>query len=199
MNATVLGLDYRVQQLKARSVVRSITSNLVIALLAGGLFVTSVVPIIALVLIAWLIILALYVARLNGRTNRMRVLLTQVVAFLTVTLVAHLAPTKMQYDHYSERVHLPKADFTVHELEDMAATARPGDFPVNLSITFENCPDTKRIRFASVNISLGDLIDTIERQSPLRHRFLHCGNAYSILWGYPPSYYLAFRDAPRSR
>jgi hypothetical protein len=41
----------------------------------------------------------------------------------------------------------------------------------------------KQIRFRTTDITLREFVDTIESQSDLRHRFMHCGNGSSILFG----------------
>ena len=173
---------------------QSVRLNMLIALVAAGLFVTTESSISTLVVIAWFGIVTWIAARSSGpRANRIRNLLVQFIAFSVVTLVAHLAPLKTHQDHFSKPVRLPNADLTVAEIERIAITVPPDEFPVCLSLDCDDDTRTKTVRFPSKEMSLGDFIATVEKQTALRHHFLHCGNAYTILWGYPPSYFLTLR------
>jgi hypothetical protein len=39
------------------------------------------------------------------------------------------------------------------------------------------------VRFPSRDLTVAAFIAAIEAQTPLRHKFQHCGNGYTILWG----------------
>jgi hypothetical protein len=49
------------------------------------------------------------------------------------------------------------------------------------------------VRFPSKEPTIGEFIAAVESQTALRHRFHHCGNGYTILWGGDCSFGLFFR------
>ncbi len=85
--------------------VQSVPAHLLIAAAAGGLLVTSVLPLNMIVLVAWV---AIALATVNGSTipphPKPQLLLTQVFTFATVTLVALLAPIKTDNAHFSKLI-----------------------------------------------------------------------------------------------
>ncbi|MGH7138598.1 MAG: hypothetical protein ACREHD_22865, partial [Pirellulales bacterium] len=56
---------------------------------------------------------------------------------------------------------------------------------------------TQVIVFPDTNLTLRQFVGAIESQSTLRHRFGHCGNGSTILWGGDCSFGLHLR--PRER
>jgi hypothetical protein len=98
-----------------------------------------------------------------------------------IVLVAAVAPVKVEDRQKSRHITLPKQAMTLAEL---AEPVKQGwdrfyyccvDVPTGLA----DCP----VWFPSRELTVGEFISAVEAQTPLRHRFHHCGNGYTILRG----------------
>jgi hypothetical protein len=100
-----------------------------------------------------------------------------------VTIAAVLAPVKTTERVLEHPLVLPKTELTLAEMDREADFKSTQWLPryIYVATTSENAD--AQIRFRSTEITLREFIDTIESQSKLRHRFMHCGNGSSILFG----------------
>lgn len=176
---------------------RMLLTHSLIGLAFGLMFVVCVFPLNVLVFIAW-IALADTMARLSSPSGvtRLKPIIAQVTIFATVTVLAFASPFKTQHEHLTKQVRLPKSDVTVSELQRITAQHGRCTLPVHVTFDYYGDLNDKLIHFEKVDLTLGEFITAVENQTPLRHRFAHCANGYTILWGYPPSFMLALNDKP---
>ncbi len=136
-------------------------------------------------LLAWEIL----VIRWVGREWRARSLgagvaelALQLGVMSAIVAAAIWAPVKTVDQVKASRIHLPKNSISIAEL------SAPKDSPTGRPFLYwleapEEMAGTV-VRFPSRNLTLGEFIEVIEAQTPLRHRFPSgCGNGYTILWG----------------
>ncbi|NOZ40797.1 MAG: hypothetical protein GXP24_11305 [Planctomycetes bacterium] len=172
---------------------QSLLVHFLIAFVAGALFAIIVFPLNILVLFAWIAVADISTKLLARSPKRhLQLVLIHATTFSTVAVLAHLAPVKTEHAHLTQIITLPTTEIFVAQLEKIAADNTHAVFPVSLSIHCSQDLKTHTIRFANRRLTLSDFISTLESQTPLRHHFAHCANAYTILWGYPPSFRLMF-------
>ena len=179
---------------------RSFFIHLLLATAVASIFVTTVLPFNLLAILAWsgLLVSAATKPNLPGK-HKAVLFATCFVVFGSISLAAYLAPFKTTYSHFNELVQLPDTELSLSEIQDCARGTNDNHFPVVLSIAEADNTETTEVHFSRMRLSLADFVRTIEEQTPLRHSFAQCGNAYTILWGYPPSYYLRFRREPTQK
>ncbi len=143
--------------------------------------------------IPWLIVVG---AACRGELPRDRffeTLAVYVVVTAVVITVALQAPVKSSDRFLDETVvKLPRLDLSLGELDRNAQNnyARIPWMPRNVDVTTNPENAGEVIRFRARTISLREFTTTIESQSELRHRFVYCGNGYTVLWGGGGSLYL---------
>ncbi|MFO0950178.1 MAG: hypothetical protein U0835_03315 [Isosphaeraceae bacterium] len=141
----------------------------------------------------WLYLVVRWVkqsARTGGRRAGGVECHAQVAAMSAVVLAAVLAPVKVVDEVKARRITLPKPVMTVAELREPEDHDYPRPFRYYMV-----APDGwngRAVRFTSKNVTIGEFIDAVEGQTPLRHRFAHCGNGWTLHWGGDCSFGLAF-------
>lgn len=133
--------------------------------------------------IPWIVIVGV-ACKLEARRGRGTATLVTYVAVTAVVVVAAiLAPVKTTERVLDTRLILPKSDLTLAEMDRGQNFENTEWLPQYISVA--STPDNadQEVRFGETNVSLREFVDTIERQSELRHRFRHCGNGSSILFG----------------
>jgi hypothetical protein len=170
--------------------------SLIAGLLAYAAAAT-VLPINALVLVFWLsITIEAFRMRLRGK-QRMHAFVGLACTLMVVSSVliaaAHYKPTKTVEKALNRIVMLDSTEMSLAHLDYCAAYHRDR-FPVRLSFTFADDDKNFIVKWPSRSPTLGQFIEHIETQSPLRHRFLHCGNGWTLLHGGDCSFGLSIRD-----
>ncbi|MDG3002166.1 hypothetical protein [Paludisphaera mucosa] len=115
---------------------------------------------------------------------------------VAVAAAAAFAPVKNLDRIKDRRITVPRATMTIAELREPEehGLARPS---LSYSMGSTAGTDERVVRFASPTPSIREFIGAIEAQAGLRHRFYHCLNGWTILWGYDATTGLGF-SAPRS-
>lgn len=146
-----------------------------------------------LLFIPWIIVVAV-AARREKRCGRgASTFGTYVVVTLFVVVAAIFAPVKTTERLLDRPMVLPRTEFTISEMDRETNFDNAEWLPryIYIATTSENAD--QQIRFRATEITLREFIDTIESQSGLRHRFMHCGNGSSILFGGDCSFGLRLR------
>ena len=117
---------------------------------------------------------------------------TYVVIMAVVVVATVAAPVKTVDQVLERKVVLPKTDIAPGEMTWDDPTS--GWLPryIHVTVTPETPPPP--IHFRTTEITLREFVDTIEAQSKRRHRFMHCGNGSSILYGGDCSFGLHIRE-----
>lgn len=154
-------------------------------LLATALAVTIVVLPMGPILMAipWVIVVAYATKREKKRDRGAITFATYVVATVSIVIAAILAPVKTAERLLERPVILPKTELTIAEMGRETNFESTVWLPRFIYVTATSADVDKQIRFRATNITLREFVDTIETQSNLRHRFMHCGNGSSILFG----------------
>jgi hypothetical protein len=151
----------------------TVASALIVALPMG---VTLLIPYLLIIAVIW---------RFESKRGRAAsTLLTYFVITAVVFVGAVLAPIKTTQRILDRRLHLPRTEITIAELDDEAQFQGRRDW-LPRYVRVASTPDNAAqwIHFRARNITLREFVDTVERQSNLRHRFAHCGNGSSVLFG----------------
>jgi hypothetical protein len=136
-----------------------------------------------LMAIPWIIVVAIASIRETKRGHRAFTFATYAVVTLFVIAVAVLAPVKTTERVLELPLTLPNTELTFADMdrENNFENAQWLPSYISVATTLENAG--QQIRFRATDITLREFVDTIESQSELRHRFMHCGNGSSILFG----------------
>ena len=159
--------------LPSHIITATVLSALIVALPMG---VALFVPYLILVAVVW--------RREAKRGRQAATVLTYFLITASVVVGAALAPVKTTERILEERLHLPKTEFTLAELDDEARFEQGREWLPRF-VRIGSTPDNtaQSIHFRSTKITLREFIETIESQSNLRHRVAHCGNGSSVLFG----------------
>jgi len=132
----------------------------------------------------WTILVARSVkhrVRASERRAGVGELVVQLVVMSVLVLAAALAPGKIVDRVKARQVTLPSQSLTIGELREPETHELPRSFRYCIGAS-EDLAD-RVVRFPAVELTVGEFIAAIEAQSPLRHRFGHCGNGSTILMG----------------
>ncbi len=155
-------------------------------------------PIIFVVFPLWAIFVAGWVKRRtreSGRRAGATELAVQLVAMSMLVLAAALAPGKIVDQVKARHVILPRQAMTIGELQEPDTNGLPRPFRYWISAS-DDLAD-RVVQFPALELTVAEFIATIEEQTPLRHRFGHCGNGSTILWGGDCSFGLSFHVPSR--
>jgi len=136
-----------------------------------------------LMAIPWIVVVAVASKRETKRGRGAFTFATYAIVTLFVVVAAVLAPVKTTERVLERQLVLPKTDLTFAEMDRENNFENTQWLPrfIYVATTSENAD--KQIRFRETDITLREFVDTIESQSELRYRFIHCGNGSSILFG----------------
>ena len=164
-------------------------------LIATALAVTIVVLPMGhiLMLIPWGVVVGVASKRETKRGRGALTFGTYVVVTLSVVGAAILAPVKTTEQVLDRPMALPGTELTIAEMDRETNFENAEWLPryIYVATTPENAG--QQIHFRTTDITLREFVDTIEAQSDLRHRFMHCGNGSSILFGGDCSFGLRLR------
>ncbi len=154
-------------------------------LIAIALAVTIVVMPMGYILMAipWIIVVAVASKRETKQGRGTLTFATYVVVTSSVIVAAVLTPVKTTERVLESPLVLPKTELTFAEMDRETNFENAEWLPryIYVATTPENADQP--IHFRATDITLREFVDTIESQSDLRHRFMHCGNGSSILFG----------------
>ena len=171
---------------RARGVsIRVALVQIAIPLVLGAGIVVSVVPINALVFLFWLATV-IGVARMRVARNprsATAIFGIQTIVMTVVLVGAWMAPVKTKDRVLARSVSLPQTQMTLGQLKEQFESPSFGRFPVMLSFGAPAAEADQTLRWPPHRMTLRQFISIIEAQTPLRHRFLSCGNGWTILWG----------------
>lgn len=195
MNVTATGAGYREVNWFA-FVLRSVLLPILLTVVA----VVSPLPINFAAFMLWLALLASFVRkqlRQQRRALSITSVLTQVTLMVMVVTAARLALGKTTDRFLDRAITLPKSRMTLGELAGDLDGPRPEWCSSFVSIYVPNHEKARVIEFPGTSLTLRQFVDAIETQCSLRHRFAHCGNGSTILWGGDCSFglYLSTREA----
>lgn len=146
-----------------------------------------------LMAIPWIIVVAAAYIREPNSARGAFTLATYVAVTLSVIVAAVLAPVKTAERVLERTLVLPQTELTVAEMDREQGFESAQWLPRYVVVAANSGNANQRIRFRTTKITLREFIATIESQSELRHRFVHCGNSSSILFGGDCSFGLRLR------
>lgn len=164
------------------------------ALGIGAVIVIAPLPLNVAASVVWLVFVFKLVNSLavtSGGWAAADALFIQIGTMSLVILAADLAPGKTVDQVKARTITLPKQAMTLAELEDPVGHAMSRPFRYSLQ-----APEpliNQVVRFPSRKLTVGEFIAAIEAQTPLRHRFSHCGNGSTILNGGDCSFGVSLR------
>ena len=112
-----------------------------------------------------------------------------------VVIVALLAPKRIDRLK-AMSLTLAKTDYTIRELDDELASRDSSALPVLIFLPEGPAAYSLGVRFPLRTPTVGQFIETLERQRGFRHSLSGCGNAYSILAGPAYGFGLSFGPPP---
>ena len=173
---------------------RATRRHLATLALFGALVIATIPPFNIAALIAWAFIVRAWASHQPDTEHRRRpkvVWILQGAGMSAIVLLATSAPNKVVDQQMSRRITLPKQVMTLAEL------ANPVEHGWNryyyCSVNVPESLAGHAVQFPSRELTVGEFISAVEAQTPLRHRFHHCGNGYTVLWGGDCSFGLHFR------
>ncbi len=126
------------------------------------------------------------VRRAIGRNEWMMPLVSFAIANLIalgIYTLAYLAPVKTT-DRFLERsIRLPASELSLAEIAGSPNELPPEWYPRSIGFSVPEIARQNTVTFPATAITLRQFVDAIEEQTELRHRFAHCGNGSTILWG----------------
>ncbi len=161
--------------------------------------VVSVLPFNFAVFALWMALLVSAVwkqVRQQHPTTAWTSAILQVAVVALIVTAAHLAPGKTADRFLDRTITIPRNRMTLAELEGDPDGFAPQWRPFSLSITVPQDESAKTIAFPATTLTLRDFVHAVESQSTLRHRFAHCGNGGTILWGGDCCFGLHLRRPP---
>ncbi len=163
-------------------------SDVLVSAACGTIAAACVVPFSLIALIVFGI--ASYrTTRARTRSGRSRFatvncLVSMLIFFGLVGSAAAYRPSKTEDQLLQREIKLPATQMTLAELCYAASFNNDQHvFPVRISIWFADSDKDTLIKWDRQVVTLGEFLDTIESQTRLRRRFMHCGNGYTILRG----------------
>ena len=155
------------------------------ALLATAFAVTIVVLPMGHIVMAvpWMIVVAYATKREKKRGRGALTFATYIVVTLSIVIAAILAPLKTTERVLDRPMVLPKTELTIAEMNREMNSENSVWLPRFIYVDTTSADAETQIQFRATDITLREFVDTIESQSNLQHRFLHCGNGSSILFG----------------
>lgn len=121
--------------------------------------------------------------------------ISQLAIVALVLIAAALAPVKAMDEVLLRPIQLPVRRLSLAELA--AATGAESSFRCeqqwSISWNLEGVDSALVVELPSERLTAGEFIGALEAQTPLRHHFAHCGNAYSVLRGQHASTMVSFR------
>lgn len=173
---------------------RAATLHVLALALIGSMVIATPVPLNLAALVAWVIVVRKWATRRSRSDRHARlnaVAIIQVTGMIALVLAAAFAPVKVMDRQKARYITLPKQVMTVGELAEPFEHGWPRFYDYSVSVP-EGLAD-RAVHFPARELTVGGFISTVEAQTPMRHKFHHCGNGSTILWGGDCSFGLHFR------
>lgn len=136
-----------------------------------------------LMAIPWIFVVAVAWRRESIHNRGAVTLATYIAVTVLIVLAAVFAPVKTTERVLGRSMVLPSTELTIAEMDRETNFENTEWLPHFVCVTTTTENADKQIRFRATDITLREFVDTIESQTQLRHRFMHCGNGSSILFG----------------
>jgi hypothetical protein len=178
-------------------VLAAATLHVLVLAFFGSMVVASPIPVNLAALVAWAIVVRKWAtgrARSDRHAKGNAIAIIQVTGMIALVLVAAFAPVKIVDRQKARYITLPKQVMTVAELAEPIEHGWDPFYYYSVSVP-EGLSD-RAVLFPARELAVGEFISTVEAQTPLRHRFSHCGNGFTILGGGDCSFGLHFRVPP---
>jgi hypothetical protein len=133
--------------------------------------------------IPWLMVVAVVWKGESKRDRGASTVATYTVVTAVIIVAAILAPVKTTDRVLNRPLVLPRTEMTLAEMDRENNFEKAEWLPRYIYVTARSDNAEIPIRFRKTDITLREFVNTIESQSELRHRFGHCGNGSSILFG----------------
>jgi len=166
--------------------------NALIAAIFGVLTVVLVLGLNFIVFAVWVGTLLIRVRRQNS-SQAIVTAAVQGAVMVFIVIAAHYAPVKTTERFLDREIQIPTTRMTLAELEGERDGPLPTWRPFSLWIWAPEDEKQNEVAFPATHITLRQFVDAVEAQSTLRHRFSHCGNDSTILWGGDCSFGLHLR------
>lgn len=173
---------------------RAAVLHLVVLAMFGSMVVAAPLPLNLAAFVAWAFVVRAWATRWSRSDRHPRgsgVFVIQSAGMTAIVLVAAFAPVKVVDRQKSRRITLPKQVMTLAELAEPVEHGWHRFYHYDVSVPEGLAART--VHFPARELTVGEFVSTIEAQTPLRHRFGHCGNGSTILWGGDCSFGLHFR------
>ncbi|MBL8869797.1 MAG: hypothetical protein JNK90_08375 [Planctomycetaceae bacterium] len=136
-----------------------------------------------LTIIPWTIVVAIACHRESKRGRGAIACATYVFVTVFIIIAAYLAPVKTTDRMLNNPLVLPNTELTLVEMDRKSNFECTQWLPRNIYIVSTSENAGRWIQFRTNEITIREFVDAIESLSDLRHRFVHCGNGSSILFG----------------
>jgi hypothetical protein len=175
----------------------SIAIDVLVATVTGAMAAVAIFPIFVIPLIVCVVSIV-FATRSRMRDGNLRLatcgaIATTFVFVGVVTAAAVYQPTKVIEQQLSRSVTLPSTRMTLADLAELVTYNRRA-FPIGISIGFDDEDKDIVVEWPSRELTVRDFLVAIESQTVLRHRFMHCGNGYTVLGGGDCSFGLYIRE-----
>lgn len=174
--------------------------NVLAPLVLGGIAVVAVLPINGVAFALWLVLLVRAVRKhLRQKCGSLAVssALVQAALMIAIVTAAHLAPVKTTDRVLELPISVPSARMTIGELQGDPDEVRPEWRPHWVSVWAPDDELATEIVFPDTEMAMSEFVHAVESQSTLSHRFGHCGNGWTVLWGGDCSFGLYLRRPPK--
>ena len=169
----------------------SLIIDFVWSVVAGTVMAISVIPLNIAAFVIWLLLLIWR----SRRLGKARVVLCQCGVLFAIVVSAAVAPVKITEQCLGSRVSLDEKQMSLQQLDAyVASPEKRGRFPIRIALTFAEEDKDNIVRWPSEQMTLGEFIAALESETALRHRFQHCGNGWTLLWGGDCCFGLSIRD-----
>jgi hypothetical protein len=150
----------------------------------GTVVLATPMPLSLTALVVWAIVVRKWAKRPSRSERRARfnaVAAIQGTGMIALVLAAGFAPVKVVDQQKARRITLPKQVMTLDELVE--PVQHGWDRFYNCWVIVPEGLADRSVRFPARELTVREFISAIEAQTPLRHKFEHCGNGYTTLWG----------------
>lgn len=166
-----------------RSAIGRITS-LGASLALGVVSATTVVPFSAIAILVWLVWQADRLRGSSGVGQTLGHTVLHTAVFGGVLYAAVLAPYKTIDRVRETKISLPSTRYTLAEFDALVTNpeTRPST-PRRISLSFLESDKDLVVQFPSESLTMGELLDVFQEQTPLELHAASCGNSWTLLGG----------------
>jgi hypothetical protein len=170
-----------------------IADRIIMTVACAAFYVATPMPIDYAAFALWIILLLGWTLPRRGERGRVASwseLVCHLAIMIAIVQWAIHAPVKTVDRLMAQHIVLPRQSLELYELEELSLTI-PGGKP-HICTSGPDDLAKRVVDFPARDLTVAQLIATIESQTPYRHQFGHCGNGRTILWGGDCSFGLRF-------